>query len=39
MLPLGSFTVPFLSTAALIKNKRATGWPKDLLDLDVLEKL
>ncbi len=37
--PFGSFTIPFLSKAALIKNKRATGRPKDLLDLDALEKL
>jgi hypothetical protein len=38
MLPFGSFTIPFLSKAALIKNKRATGRLKDLLDLDALEK-
>ena len=37
--PFGPFTIPFLSKAALIKNKRATGRPKDLLDLDELEKL
>ena len=36
--PFGPFTIPFLSKAALIKNKRATGRPKDLADLDVLEK-
>ena len=34
----GPFTIPFLSKAALIKNKRATGRPKDLADLDLLEK-
>jgi hypothetical protein len=28
-----------LSKEALIKNKRATGRPKDLIDLDELEKL
>ncbi len=39
MLPFGPFTVPFLSKAALIKNKRATGRAKDLLDLDELERL
>jgi hypothetical protein len=38
MIPIGPFTVPFLSKAALIKNKRATGRPKDLLDLDQLER-
>ncbi len=37
--PFGSFSIPFLSKTALIKNKRATGRPKDLLDLDALEKL
>ena len=36
--PFGPFTIPFLSKAALIKNKRATGRPKDFADLDVLEK-
>ena len=38
MFPIGPFTVPFLSKAALIKNKRATGRPKDLVDLDELER-
>ena len=38
MFPFGPFAIPFLSKAALIKNKRATGRPKDLLDLDELEK-
>jgi hypothetical protein len=38
MFPFGPFTIPFLSKAALIKNKRATGRPKDLLDLEDLEK-
>ncbi len=33
----GPFTVPFLSKAALIKNKRAAGRPRDFADLDVLE--
>jgi len=39
VFPFGPFEVPFLSKAALIKNKRATGRPKDVLDLDELEKL
>ena len=34
----GPFTVPFLSKAAVIKNKRAAGRPKDIADLDALEK-
>jgi hypothetical protein len=38
MFPFGPFTVPFLSKAALIKNKRAAGRPKDLADLSALEK-
>jgi hypothetical protein len=38
MFPFGPFTIPFLSKAALIKNKRATGRPKDLLDLEELDK-
>ena len=37
LFPFGPFTIPFLSKQALIKNKRATGRPKDLADLDVLE--
>jgi len=35
--PFGPFTVPFLSKAAVIKNKRATGRPKDIADLDALD--
>jgi hypothetical protein len=34
----GSFTVPFLSKAAVIKNKRATGRAKDTADLEALER-
>src|SRR5437016_13763493 len=34
----GPFTVPFLSKAAVIKNKRAAYRPKDISDLDSLEK-
>lgn len=36
--PFGPFTVPFLSKAAVIKNKRASGRPKDISDLDALDK-
>ena len=35
--PFGPFEVPFLGKAALIRNKRATGRPKDLLDVESLE--
>ena len=34
----GPFTIPFLGRQTLIKNKRATGRPKDFADLDSLEK-
>jgi len=37
MHPFGPFTIPFLGKEALIRNKRATGRPKDLADLDFLE--
>lgn len=30
--------LPFIGRACLVKNKRATGRPKDLLDADALEK-
>lgn len=33
-----SHDVPFLSRQDLVRNKRATGRPKDLADLDVLER-
>ncbi|HLF57562.1 MAG TPA: hypothetical protein VI942_12015 [Thermoanaerobaculia bacterium] len=33
---LEGLEVPFLSRAALVRNKRATGRPKDLLDLELL---
>lgn len=33
----GPVEVPFLGKASLIKNKRATGRPKDLLDIKSLE--
>ncbi len=36
--PFGPLTVPFLSKASVVKNKRATGRPKDLADLDALDK-
>jgi len=35
---VGSYEVPFLSREDLVLNKRATGRPKDLADLDVLER-
>lgn len=38
MHPFGPFTIPFLGKKTLIQNKRATARPKDLADLDSLEK-
>jgi hypothetical protein len=38
MHAFGPFTVPFLGKRTLIKNKRATGRPRDLADLSSLEK-
>jgi hypothetical protein len=38
MHSFGSFTIPFLGKQTLIQNKRATARPKDLADLDFLEK-
>ncbi len=35
---LGKVRVPVLGRTALIKNKRAAGRPKDLLDLELLKK-
>lgn len=35
---VGSNAVPFLSREDLIRNKRASGRPKDLADLDILVK-
>jgi hypothetical protein len=35
---VGSQDVPFLSRDDLIRNKRACGRPKDLADLDILER-
>ena len=34
---VGALEVPFLGRADLIRNKRASGRPKDLVDLGVLE--
>lgn len=34
---VGTLAVPFLSRQDLIRNKRASGRPKDLADLDTLE--
>ena len=30
--------VPFLGRKSLLQNKRATGWSKDLADVEILEK-
>jgi hypothetical protein len=38
MHPFGPFSIPFLGKQTLIRNKRATGRPRDLADLDLLEK-
>jgi len=35
---VGSHDVPFLSRHDLIRNKRASGRPKDIADLDILER-
>ncbi|HEX5042457.1 MAG TPA: hypothetical protein VFV75_06100 [Candidatus Polarisedimenticolaceae bacterium] len=35
--PIGALSVPFLGRTELIRNKRATGRPKDLADLAALE--
>jgi hypothetical protein len=35
---VGSIDAPFLSRRDLIRNKRASGRPKDIADLDILEK-
>jgi hypothetical protein len=35
---VGPHAVPFLSRHDLIRNKRASGRPKDLADLDILER-
>jgi hypothetical protein len=39
LVTLGELKVPFLGTAELIANKRASGRPKDLVDVDVLRSL
>ncbi len=36
---LGSLSLPFLGLADLIRNKRAAGRPKDLLDIELLRDL
>lgn len=38
MIALRELPVGFLGRAALLKNKRAAGRPKDLLDVDLLER-
>lgn len=35
--PIGALDIPFLGREDLIRNKRATGRPKDLADLSILE--
>ncbi len=35
--PVGPFEIPFIGKDALIRNKRATGRPRDLLDAEGLE--
>lgn len=35
---VGDLSVPFLGQDDLIRNKRASGRPKDLVDLDLLER-
>jgi hypothetical protein len=37
MHSIGAHAVPFLGREDLIRNKRASGRPKDIADLDVLE--
>ena len=37
MHSVGACNVPFLGRDDLIRNKRASGRPKDLVDLDILE--
>lgn len=36
--PVEGFEVPFIGREALLANKRATGRPKDLADIDALER-
>lgn len=38
MVRVGVREIPFLAKADLVANKRATGRPKDLADLEILEK-
>jgi hypothetical protein len=35
---VGDLSIPFLGQGDLIRNKRASGRPKDLVDLDLLER-
>jgi hypothetical protein len=39
LVTLEGMTLPVLGRAALVKNKRATGRAKDIVDADVPEKL
>ena len=36
--PVNDLEVPFIGRAELLRNKRATGRPKDLADIDALER-
>ncbi len=38
MHPFGPYSIPFLGKQTLIRNKRASGRPKDFADLDYLER-
>jgi hypothetical protein len=35
---IAALAVPFIGRADLVRNKRASGRPKDVADLDVLER-
>jgi hypothetical protein len=39
IVAVGGRLVPFLGREALLRNKRAAGRPKDLVDVELLEKL
>lgn len=36
---IGSVTIPFISRLDLIKSKKASGRPQDLIDVEKLEKV
>ena len=35
---VGDLEIPFIGKDALLRNKRASGRPKDLADIDILER-